>query len=114
MVTAEAAIALLAVVALAVALIYVVSAVGAHVQAVDAAREAARSVARGDSDERAREAALAVAPAGAAVQITRGSDQVAVTVQLQLRPMSGLLGTWTVTATSVARLEPSTVQQEPP
>ena len=78
--TAEAAVAmpaLLAVLALAVG---VVVSVGGQLRCVDAARAAARVAARGDSDASARSAALLVAPRGAHVTIRHHGGVVEVEV----------------------------------
>ncbi len=81
---AEAALpALLVVLALAVG---VVVSVGAQLRCVDAARVAARVVARGDSDAAAVRAAKQVAPREAWVLVPRHGTEVDVTVSADTRP----------------------------
>ncbi len=102
-VTAEAAVALpslLVVLALAVA---VVVGVGAQLRCVDAARAAARVVARGDGDALARSAATAVAPRGATVRIRRG-ELVEVRVDAEIR-LTRWLPSFHVGAKAVAEAE---------
>lgn len=102
-VTAEAALvlpSLLVVLALAVA---VVVGVGAQLRCVDAARAAARVVARGDSDPLARRAATAVAPAGATVRIGHG-ELVEVRVDAVIR-LTRWLPSFHVGARAVAEAE---------
>ena len=75
--------ALLVVLALAVG---VVVSVGAQLRCVDAARVAARVVARGDSDAAAVRAAKQVAPREAWVLVPRHGTEVDVTVSADTRP----------------------------
>jgi hypothetical protein len=74
-VTVEAAIALGALTLVLLAALGSLSAVGAAVRCQDAARELARLTARGD-DARARQAASAVAPDGAALEVTTEGDEI--------------------------------------
>ena len=106
MATAELAVALPALVlVLAVALAAVDLGV-AQVRCLDAARTAARLLARGEPGPAAHEAALAAAPPGAHVAWTAGEGQVTVMVRASvpalLRPLGGL---GTPQARAVARLE---------
>jgi hypothetical protein len=83
--TAEAAVALPALlVVLALAVGAVVS-VGAQLRCVDAARAAARVAARGDSDTAASRAGQQVAPHGARVRVVHRGDQVEVQVAADVR-----------------------------
>lgn len=61
-----------------------------QIRVVDAAREAARALARGDPSSAAVEAARRVAPAGAAVSITAG-ERVVVRVSASASPPAGSL-----------------------
>jgi TadE-like protein len=98
MVTAEMAVVLPALVVVLVFAMWSVTAVTAQLQCVDAARVAARSMARGDTADASTAAARAVAPAGARVVIARSGDLVVVDVGLTARlpgPWSGRLpGLW--------------------
>jgi hypothetical protein len=79
-----------------------VAAVGAQLRCLDAAREAARLVARAEPD-RARQAAGAIAPGGALVDIRIAGDEVTVEVS------SGVVGRLpglTVSGRAVGVLEP--------
>ena len=85
-VTAEAAVVLPVLTAFAVALVFLINLGIVQVRSMDAAREAARSVARGDSIAKARSVAQRVAVAGAAVRIMKGAKTVKVQVST---PVSG-------------------------
>ncbi len=63
----------------------VVAALGAQLRCVDAARDAARVAARGDSDAVAIAEAHQVAPPGARVQVARHDARVQVLVETDLR-----------------------------
>jgi Flp pilus assembly protein TadG len=90
-VTAETAVALPALVLLAGALIWGVVAVTAQLRCVDAARLAARALARGESHSASVSAATAAAPGGAAVQVSRAGSLIRVEVRAVVRPTDGLL-----------------------
>ncbi|MDQ2710480.1 MAG: pilus assembly protein TadE [Actinomycetota bacterium] len=102
-VTVEAALALCSLVAVMALVVASVAAASAHLRCLDAAREAARLVARGESD-RAREVAAVVAPRGARVQVRVAGDQVEVEVSVAVVP--GVPGL-SLAAGAVAVLEPA-------
>ncbi|WP_037574654.1 TadE family type IV pilus minor pilin [Phaeacidiphilus oryzae] len=87
--TAELAVALPALLVLAGALLYGVLAASAQLRCVDAAREGARAMARGDTREAALAVARAAAPAGAEVAVSRSGTLVRVAVSA--RPAGGFL-----------------------
>ena len=91
-VSAEAAVVLPVLVAVAIALVWLVSLAGAQIRVVDAAREAARSAARGDPTSTALAAGRRVAPAGAVLVIDQGADQVRVSVAAEVQGPGGLFG----------------------
>lgn len=101
MATVEAAIALAALIVVVVCSVGAILVVGQQVQCIDAAREAARLAARGDSP-RAREVAAQVGPAGASVAVRIEGDIAVATVRAEstLFPLVG------VSATAVAAMEP--------
>jgi len=104
MATAEFAVALPA---LALVVLCSLGGLGAaidQVRCVDSARLAARSLARGDAVAAATAAALSAAPAGAAVDVTSGSDRVAVVVSVR-RALPGLGLGWTIRASASAARE---------
>jgi Flp pilus assembly protein TadG len=110
-VTAELAVALPVLVLLLVAALTAVSAVTTQMRCVDAAREAVRAAARGESDG----AALGrrVAPPGATVTVqggdpgsTAGTGTVSAIVSAPVRPLGRWLPAPTVTARAVAASEP--------
>lgn len=104
-VTAETALAL-PVLALVVATgAWLVSAVTARVRCIDAARDIARAVARGDDVAAARATGLADAPAGAGVSIVRGDGRVTVTVRYRIAA-GGLVPAYTLVESAVTALEP--------
>jgi hypothetical protein len=80
-VTAEAAVAVPALVFLALGLVWALMAAAAQIQCVDAARAGARAAARGEPAAGVREAALAAAPRGASVAVARDGDLVRVRVR---------------------------------
>jgi Flp pilus assembly protein TadG len=105
MVTAELATALPVLVLLAIVGVMAIGVGGARIRCGDAAREAARAVARGDP---AAAAALARAAAGRPVAV--GSSKTAngdttVTVRMRLRPVSWL-GEITISESAVVATEP--------
>ncbi|MFL6137707.1 MAG: TadE family type IV pilus minor pilin [Frankiaceae bacterium] len=113
MVTAETALALPALAAVLAASLWAVHAVAAQLLCVDAAREAARSVVRGDAWSSARATAVAIAPHGADVRITMSGGLVRVRVGVGLGgPLPGLPGP-RVAATAVAAPEPASAPPGP-
>jgi Flp pilus assembly protein TadG len=102
-VTVEAALALCSLVAVMVMVIAAVSAASAHLRCLDAAREAARLVARGEP-QRAQEIAAAVAPRGAAVDVRVTGDEVDVRVTAAAVP--GIPGL-SLVGHAVAVMEPA-------
>jgi hypothetical protein len=102
-VTAELAVGLPALVLLVLAALTAVSAVVTKLQCVDAAREAARAAARGESGQ---PAGRQVAPVGAGVSVAFRDDTVRATVAVQVRPLGPYLPGIPVTAQAVAECEP--------
>jgi hypothetical protein len=102
-VTAELAAALPIVVLLMLAGITGVSAVITELRCVDAAREAARSAARGEPGVPAGQRA---APSGASVLVATDGDTVRATVRAPVRPLGPYLPGFTVEGTAVAAVEP--------
>ncbi|GAA1747176.1 TadE family type IV pilus minor pilin [Aeromicrobium alkaliterrae] len=90
MATAELAVITPLLVALGTLLLWVGSLAFAQVQLTDAAREAARMVARGDPVEVAEQLALDQSPPGAAVDVEQDDGLVVVTVSVR----STLPGEW--------------------
>lgn len=107
-VTAELALGLPLVLAVTVGLVWLLAAASAQIRVVDAARESARSVARGDTEAAARDVALKIAPAGARVQVVVSGGRVAVTASAVVDGPGGLfdfLPGVTVRSRAVAVLE---------
>ncbi len=90
-VTAEAALAIPVLTGFAVALVFLVNVGIIQVRSLDAAREAARMVARGDSIGQARATAKRVAAGNATVRIIRSARYVKVQVAVPIRGPGGLL-----------------------
>jgi Flp pilus assembly protein TadG len=90
-VTAETALALPVLAAVALAMVWLLTLGLAQMRVADAAREAARAVARGDGVARAEELAHAAAP-GSRVSVEAGGGVVRVSVSTVMRPPGGLLG----------------------
>ncbi len=105
MVTAEIAVAMPVLVVMLAAALTAVSVIGGQMRCVDAAREAARALARGDSMSSARSLALAAGPRGAKLTATVEETQVRADVRSRIDPV-GLLPAFTVSAEAVASPEP--------
>jgi hypothetical protein len=108
-VTAEAAMVLPMILLFAVAMSWLVSIGVTHVRAVDAAREAARSVARGESTGAGAALGRRVAGSGSVVRVTSRSELVVVTVTSPVHGPGGLFDfvhTVEVRARAVAVREP--------
>lgn len=105
MVTAETAVVLPVLVLFALTGVAAVGVAQARLRCSDAAREAARALARGDP---ASAAALASAAAGRPVTMSSSAEggDTAVTVRLQLRPVSWLAAI-DITETAVVATEPA-------
>lgn len=105
----EAALAVCALIAVLAMVLAGVCVMVAQVRCIDAAREAARLVARGEP-ERAEQAARQVAPGGAQVAVRVNADEVIVEVSAQ--PVDGVLPAITVRAEAMAVLEPGVAGAE--
>ncbi len=90
-VTAEAALVLPLMAAFALSLVWMISIGIAHVQAVDAARDAARELARGGDVASATARAFATAPAGSRIDVTQTDGLATVDVTFSARPPGWLL-----------------------
>lgn len=106
MVTVETAICLGGVLIVLALVLTGLSALLGQIQCTDAAREAARLVARGETGQ-AKQVAARIAPSGSTVTVTVTGDTVAVLVAAQ--PVGGVLPGLTMRAQAYAVLEP-----EPP
>ena len=108
--TAELALGIPLLVALTAGLVWMLAVGAAQVRVVDASREAARAVARGDDVAAAEAVALQVAPDGARVRIEVGASEVTVTTSARITGPGGLLSSLpgvTVSAEAVALAEDS-------
>jgi len=106
MVTAETAVVIPFLVILALVLAWVIGLGVTHVRVTDAAREAARAVARGDAPDVAQAAARQAAGDQAEVAIDSAHGYVTVTVSVRARPpMLPAIGARTVSAEAVAAVE---------
>ncbi|MFC6153911.1 TadE family protein [Nocardioides yefusunii] len=110
-VTAEAAMVMPLLAAVTVGLVWCVAVGASQLRTVDAAREAARVLARGEDEATAVTLAERIAPDGARVEIgAEGGDEggyVRVTVSADVAPPGGVFSTGavTVSSTSVAARE---------
>ena len=102
MVTVEAAIAIFALVFVLTLCAAAITTVANHLRCTDAAREAARLVARGEPD-RATALAHTIAPANATVKININDDDIEVEISAP-SPLPGLH----LTARAYSVLEPTT------
>lgn len=112
LVTAELACALPVLVIVVAAALAAVTVVGQGVRAQDAARELARTAARGDPAA-GRSVAGQLAPAGARFAVTSAGGQVSASVQITVHPLGGWLPAVTVHGHAVAALEPTDAAGEP-
>jgi len=109
-VTAETAVALPVLVLLGLALAWLVGLGVAQARVIDAARETARAVARGEVTEVAIDLGRQVAPDGADVRVSTEEGSVRVVVTAEVRGPGGLLGFlpgFDARAEAVAAMEPS-------
>jgi hypothetical protein len=90
-VTAELALALPLLVALTAGLVWLLAIGAAQVRVVDASREAARTLARGDDTATAVGIARRIAPEGARVSVAVDGGEVRVTTTARVRGPGGLL-----------------------
>ena len=107
-VTAETAIVLPVVVVLLAVATWVIGLVVTHIRCLDAARDVARAVARGEPAEEARRIGLRSAPAGSVVELGRSDSDVTAVVRSPAvaLPVLGSIG-------AVRVEERATVQAEP-
>ena len=77
-------------VAVALGLVWLLAVGAAQVRTVDAARETARALARGDDEATAVARGLAVAPDGSRIAVSRGGGEVRVTVTGRVEGPGGL------------------------
>ncbi len=101
--TVELAVSLPALVLMVFTALTAVLAVRTQVECVDAAREAARAAARGESGHTA---GIRVAPDGASVNVITGGGTVRATVRVRVHPLGGRLPGIDIGATAVAATEP--------
>jgi Flp pilus assembly protein TadG len=90
--TAELAMVLPILVAVTIGLVWLLSVGAAQIRVVDAARETARAVARGDADGEAVARGREVAPDGASVTVSRGAGEVRAVASGEVRGPGGIFG----------------------
>lgn len=108
--TAELAMGLPLLLAVTVSLVWLLAVGAAQVRVVDAARESARALARGDDEASAREVSQRIAPPGARVRITSQDERVVVETTASISGpgvLFGLLPAVEVSAQAVALREGS-------
>jgi Flp pilus assembly protein TadG len=107
-VTAETAVALPVLIVLTAALAWLVALGVTQARVVDAARETARALARGDEVSVSEQYGRRIAPDGARIRITRGDGEVQVEVSSQVSGPGGVfkLPGFLARSTAVARAEP--------
>jgi TadE-like protein len=108
-VTAEVAVALPALVLVTVTLMWLVSVAAAQIRCADAAREAARVLARGDKSDDAQAIVARTAPPGSSMTSQVRDDVVEVRVRADIRPPGSLgrvLPAAAVVGSATAWLEP--------
>jgi hypothetical protein len=106
--TAELVMVLPALVAVTIGLVWLLSVAAAQVRTVDAAREAARALARGDDRGAAVGRGARVGPPGTQVSVEATSDRVTAIARARVAGPGGLFRLWpaiTVHARAVAAVE---------
>ena len=106
--TAELALGIPLLLVLTAGLVWMLAVGAAQVRVIDASREAARAVARGDDIGSAQGVAVRIAPDGARVRVEVGESDVVVTTSARVTGPGGLLGSLpgvTVSAEAVAVVE---------
>jgi len=91
-VTAELAMAVPLLLAVTLGMVWLLTLGTAQVRMVDATREAARAVARGDASEAALERGRQIAPPGAMLTVTTVDDRVVVSGTVEIDGVGGLFG----------------------
>jgi Flp pilus assembly protein TadG len=109
MVTAETAVVLPVLLIVLAAAVAAVVVVGSQLRCVDAAREGARSAARGESVAVVTALAGRAAPVGARTTVTGAGDTVTVTVTATVQPLGPLPLRLQVQASASAVVEPGAV-----
>lgn len=107
-VTAEFALVLPVLVSVTVGLVWLLAVGAAQVRTVDAARETARALARGEDQDAAVSRGMQVAPPGSTITVSRSGSEVQVTVTGAVPGPGGLfaqLPTPTVRAEAIAAEE---------
>lgn len=89
--TAEAAVVLPLLLAVTVGMLWLLAVAAGQIRLIDAARETARSVARGDSATRAVELGRRVAPDGADLAISTENGRVVVTATASVVGPGGIM-----------------------
>ncbi|HEY8457712.1 MAG TPA: TadE family type IV pilus minor pilin [Actinopolymorphaceae bacterium] len=115
MVTVEMAMAMTALCIVAAAMAWMVSIAGIQARCVDAARDAARALARGETAEVGRQVGLRSAPDGAEIVLQTRGGVAEVTVRVNARPRLPalrMLPSIPVSARAVITVEWSTVADE--
>lgn len=92
MVTAETAVVLPVLLAVTIALVWLVALGVSQVRLVDAARETARAVARDENRARAVDLGLRVAPPGSRITIDDDGSTVTVVARTEVTGIGGLFG----------------------
>jgi hypothetical protein len=108
-VTAEAAVALPVIVVFALGLAWLVALGGTQVRALDAARETARAVARGEDSATSVDLGHKVATSGARITVRDEGETIEVIVDAPVRGPGGIFGflpAYHARATAVAAKEP--------
>jgi Flp pilus assembly protein TadG len=106
-VTAEMAVALLAIMLVVLAIAGVVSVGLAMIRCQDAAREGTRAAARSEPPGAVQQVARQAAPAGSTVAVSTADDQITVTVRASVHILGGLLPAVPVTAQATSLREPA-------
>jgi Flp pilus assembly protein TadG len=111
-VTVEAALGLAGLTVVTVLLVAALTVLTAQLRCTDAAREAARLLARGQPTQAAEAAVHRIAPPGATLDVQHTGEEI--TVSVAARPAGGLLPAIDLKATAYALAEPGTEAADAP
>jgi Flp pilus assembly protein TadG len=114
-VTAETAVVLPVVVVMLLMATWAIGLVVTHIRCLDAARDVARAVARGEQEDEARRIGERTAPVGSAVEVTRDGDDVTAVVRVSRAwPLLGGSGTLRVEERATLQAEPDQTDGDAP
>lgn len=114
-VTAETAVVLPVIAVMLLAATWAVGVVVTHIRCLDAARDTARAVARGEPPDEAEQLGRRSAPSGSSVDVSRSGDDVTAVVSTSVDwPLFGSVHAVRVEERATVQVEPDDAQQDSP